>query len=177
MNYRRFRAWLFMAALALPASALAQVAYTTQNVNVRAGPGRDYPLVAWIVPGTRVAVAGCLADLKWCDVIIGATRGWVYARFLSYPYENRSVVILGSGPTLALPIITFSIGPYWNHYYRNRPWFGDRSRWEHRPPPAVRPPQPRPPAVHRPMPKPPGGARPHAPRPGTVPGTNRPGPG
>ena len=75
MNYRRLRAWLFVVALALPASALAQIADTTQDVNVRAGPGRDYPLVAWVVPGTQVTVVGCLADWKSCDVIIGATRG------------------------------------------------------------------------------------------------------
>jgi uncharacterized protein YraI len=53
-----------------------------------------------VVPGTQVTVGGCLADRKWCDVIIGATRGCGCARFLSYPYESRSVAILGNGPAL-----------------------------------------------------------------------------
>ena len=160
MNRGRLCRLLFVLALVLPASAIAQIAYTTRNVNVRAGPGRDYPLVTWLVPGTQVTVVGCIADWKWCDIIVGSLRGWVYARFLSYHYENSDVLILGYGPMLGLPIVTFSIIPYWDSYYRSRPWFGDRSRWEHRPPPPMRPP-----AVHRPMPRPPAPTGPMAPRP------------
>lgn len=165
MNRRRLGILLFVLAFLLPASALAQIAYTTRNVNVRAGPGRDYPLVTWLVPGTQVTVVGCLADWKWCDVIVGSLRGWVYARFLSYHYDNGDVLILGYGPMLGLPIVTFSIIPYWDSYYRSRPWYHDRSHWEHRPPPPMRPPGGRLP------PRPPAPTGPMAPRPsaGTVP--------
>jgi len=148
---------LIVLGLVLATTASAQSAYTTQDVNVRAGPGRDYPLVAWLAPGTQVAVVGCLNTWKWCDVIVGSNRGWVYARFLASPYQNQNVPIISGGATIGLPIVTFSIVPYWNSYYRGRPWYSNRPHWEHRPPPVVRPPtpppRPRPPVV-RPPPKP-----------------------
>jgi uncharacterized protein YraI len=153
---RRF-SWLIVVSLALAAAASAQTAYTTQDVNVRAGPSGDYPLVASLAPRTQVTLFGCLNTWKWCDVGVGPNRGWVYARFLASPYQNQSVPIISGGATLGLPIVTFSIVPYWDNYYRGRPWYGTRPQWQHRPPPAVRPPppppRPRPPVV-RPPPKP-----------------------
>lgn len=51
---------MLLAALALPAAAWAQVAYTTQPVNMRAGPDREYPQVAWLPSGAAVNVIGCV---------------------------------------------------------------------------------------------------------------------
>src|ERR1017187_6815101 len=113
--------WLIVLGLVLATTASGQTAYTTQDVNVRAGPGRDYPLVAWLTPGTQVAVVGCLNTWKWCDVIVGPNRGWVYARFLASPYQNQNLTIISGGATIGLPMVTFSIVPYWNSYYRGRP--------------------------------------------------------
>lgn len=140
---------LLVAALALPAVVCAQVAYTTQAVNVRAGPDREYPQVAWLPGGAPVTVAGCIDGYRWCDVVAGPNRGWVYAKFLSYPYQNRPVPIINGGAILGLPLITFSIGPYWDNYYRGRPWYGNRHYWYNRPAP---PPYYRPPPVYRPPP-------------------------
>jgi uncharacterized protein YraI len=130
--------------LALSLAAFAQTALTTQDVNVHAGPSKDYPLVAWLRPGTQVAVAGCLSTWTWCDVIVGPNRGWVYARYLAYLYQNQNVPIISGGAMLGLPIVTFSIVPYWDSYYRGRPWYGNRPHWQYRPPPSVRPPPPPP---------------------------------
>ena len=69
-------------------------------------------------------VFGCLSDYRWCDVSYGPNRGWVYAGFLSYTYQNRPVVIYQSGSVIGFPIITFSIGTYWDTYYRGRPGTG-----------------------------------------------------
>jgi uncharacterized protein YraI len=146
--------------LALALAASAQTAYTTQDVNVHAGPSKDYPLVAWLRPGTQVAVAGCLSTWTWCDVVVGPNRGWVYARYLAYPYQNQNVPIISGGASLGLPIVTFSIVPYWNSYYRGRPWYGNRPHWQYRPPPSVSPPSP-----PRPKPPPPGIRPPPQPKP------------
>ena len=154
-------------ALALALPAMAQQAVTTDWVNLRAGPGRDYPLVARLRPDTPIQVEGCLSGYQWCDVSIGPDRGWIYAERLSYVYQDRPVPILGWGARIGLPIIGFSIGSYWDDYYRQRPWYGQRPRWDHRPPPGPphhRPPprpSPRPPP-HATMP-PPGHAQPPAP--------------
>lgn len=157
----------------LAASASAQQAYTTRQVNLRAGPDRGYPQVAYVGAGQSVYVNGCINDYRWCDITAGPNRGWAYAKFIEYPYQNRRVVIYDNGATLALPIVSFILGSYWNDNYRNRPWYGQQNNWNNwrpgnRPPPAYgngygngnrfRPqPQPtRPPVVERPNP-----GRPH----------------
>ncbi len=161
--------------LAQPTAALAQLAYTTTTVNMRAGPDPSYPLVLRVYPGTQVNVIGCLDNWIWCDVGVGPDRGWVFAQYLAYPYQGQRVPIYGYGPTIGLPIVTFTIGPYWDNYYRNRPWWNQRSYWYQRPPPHYyRPPPPsyRPPSYRPPPhgggppPRPPGGGRPPPPPPG-----------
>jgi uncharacterized protein YraI len=177
-----------------------QYAYVTRDVNMRAGPDPSYPLVARLPAGTSVAVGGCLQSYTWCDVYTNDVRGWVYASYLAYPYQSSEVPIYSYGPALGLPIITFSIGSYWDNYYRGWPFYSNRSYWYghpwRAPPPRFhsgwRPPPP--PPSHRPpgyRPPPPGGYRPqpeggyhppgngHRPPPGDYrpPSNNRPPPG
>lgn len=162
------------------------------TVNLRAGPSTAYPVVAVMGQGTAVQVFGCEDGYGWCDVQVGASRGWVAADYLQMPSPSGPVVVASSGMLLALPIIAFSFGTYWDSYYRAYPWYVQRSyyypywnRYPHgypppprypppgwRPPPPVpgwRPPPPvpgwRPPPGGYPPPgsgRPPGGARPPA---------------
>lgn len=138
MIRHRFIGSAIIAGLVLCGSALAEDAYTAKDANLRAGPSRDYPLVARIPAGSSVEVAGCLNDYAWCDVIAGPDRGWMYAGNLEYPYEGHRVMILQEGPVIGLPIVTFSVGSYWDNYYRGRPWYGRRSYWSARPLPQHR---------------------------------------
>ena len=202
MNSTRtlFTSALLALAGSAPLAAAAQEARTSQWANLRAGPQQDYPLVARLGPGTPLLVQGCTSGYGWCDVIApDDLRGWVYAGNLVYPYQNAQVPVIGYGALIGLPIVTFFIGNYWGDHYRHRPWYGNRGRWEDRPPPrppAFRPPPPprpgirpppgefRPPPGVRPLPgmrpppdvRPPGsgGGRPPGFRP---PGENRPPPG
>lgn len=66
-------------ALASMASQAQQVAHATKDVNLRAGPERDYPVVAILQAGVTMTVMGCLPDYRWCDVVAGPNQGWVYA--------------------------------------------------------------------------------------------------
>ena len=125
--------FLITAGLLCSAAVFAQQAWTTRQVNVRAGPDREYPLVATLDAGTQVEVAGCVDDYRWCDIFHGEIRGWVYAKGLQYGYESRRVPIYDYGAVIGVPIITFSILSYWDDYYRNRPFYRDRPRWERRP--------------------------------------------
>ena len=110
-----------------------QEAVTSKNVNLRAGPSRDYPLVAQIPEGSSVQVVGCQENYAWCDVVTGPDRGWVYSGNLEYPYEGQAVPILQEGPVIGFPIVSFSVGPYWDNYYRGRPWYARRSYFAARP--------------------------------------------
>jgi uncharacterized protein YraI len=157
----------------LPMEPLAQVvvtrpipttqAFTTAAVNLRAGPDRSFPLVSWLQGGAPVTVFGCLNGWHWCDVAFGFNRGWVYGRFLALPFNGQQVLIMNSGPRFGVPMVTFSVGPYWGAHYRGRPWY-------HQPPPRgwgpppPRPPPPRPPSASAPPPsRPPSGSQPPPP--------------
>lgn len=172
-----------LAATLLAASATAQQAYTTRQVNLRAGPDRAYPLVAYVGAGQPVYVNGCVDDYRWCDITAGPHRGWAFARFLEFPYQNSRLSIYDNGSLLAIPIVSFILGSYWNDYYRDRPWYRHYNRWNDwrpgtppppgwrpeprppRPPVVVQPPPPRPPVVRPQPPRPPVYERPNPGRP------------
>ena len=132
----------FLLALAIascvPPTA-AQTATITNSVNVRAGPDNSFPTVTWLLGGKSVTVEGCTANWRWCDVSAGRDRGWVYARFLSYPFNGSAVTILKGGPNLGLPQVDFSLGPYWDAHYQAQRWYGQKAdmqrSWDRRPPP------------------------------------------
>lgn len=143
--------------LAAPAPALAQSpAFTSTTVNLYAGPAGDYPVVAQVPGGVSIAVMGCVSGYSWCDVSLPGLRGWVYGGYISYPYQGARVPLMNYGATIGLPILTFSLGAYWGNYYRDRPWYGNQSRWNRHPgprpgpPPGIRPPShgARPPGGH-----------------------------
>ncbi|MGO4199413.1 SH3 domain-containing protein [Rhizobium sp. YAF28] len=124
-----------------PAIASAAEGYSTANVNMRAGPSTSYPAVAVIPLGESVEIHGCLADVPWCDVEFYGGRGWVAGRYVQAVYQSRRVYV---GPEyyrpLGIPTVVFSVGNYWDRYYRNRDFYRDRDRWRrgpdfYRPPP------------------------------------------
>jgi uncharacterized protein YraI len=128
MYLKRLRI-LGAAAALVPLAAAADPAITTQGVNMRAGPDTAYPRVAFIARGVPVDVVGCVEGWRWCDVIAGPNRGWVWAQNLSYRYANRPTIISNGGATLGIPLLSFSIAPYWDSYYRARPWYNNRDYW------------------------------------------------
>lgn len=119
--------------LAFPALAQAADAYVTGNVSLRAGPDLDYPLIDRIPAGTEVDVQGCTDGWEWCDVIVFGDRGWVAGNYIEYEYEDQPVLVPEYGARIGIPVITFVIGDYWDHYYRSRPFYRERDRWYSRP--------------------------------------------
>lgn len=105
----------------------AQNAWVYGRTSLRAGPDRGYPQVAWLGGGSTVYVHGCVRGYHWCDVSSGPYRGWVNARNLQYTYQNRRVLVYGNG--YGFPVVGFTVGSYWDSYYRDRPWYGHRSHW------------------------------------------------
>jgi len=141
----RLRLLLALAVVSCIPLAAAQTALITTSVNVRAGPDAAFPTVTWLLGGTSVTVVGCLANWRWCDVIAGRDRGWVYARFLAYSFEGSAITIVKGGPNLGLPAIEFSLGPYWDAHYQGQRWFAQKAQWQRRwdqqrPPPEWRDP-------------------------------------
>jgi uncharacterized protein YraI len=80
-------------------------------------------------PGAVVQVFGCEQAYNWCDVQMGADRGWVDAAYLQAPAPSGAVVIASSPAVVGVPIVTFSFNNYWNTYYVGRPWYGRRATY------------------------------------------------
>jgi uncharacterized protein YraI len=114
----------------VPATASASSpGFVTTNLNVRAGPGTQFPAVAVFPAGSRVNVIGCTRGFGWCDVSARGIRGWVSGSFLEVAHQNRRVRAPSFGAQIGLPIISFQIGNYWDNHYRGRSWYDQRSRF------------------------------------------------
>ncbi len=168
---------LAMALGVLGGGAQAQAAYTAMSVQLRAGPGLDYPVVAILPPGSQVWVQGCVEDYSWCDVVVGSERGWIYSGNIQSYYDDVSgYVPLYYGAWFGIAAYPFFINDYWGRYYYNRPWYPQLNRWaNHHPPGRIHPPPVgRPPSrpgygTTGPQPHGPGRSPVHPPAPGGVP--------
>ena len=132
MNKMLFAALAVARVITLPASAQAQSrAIATTDVNLRAGPSTSYPAVNVVGAGDRVRVFGCLDTRAWCDVGYDGQRGWMSSNYLADARERRY-----TGPRyvdrMDAPVISFSIGRYWDDHYRGRNFYRDRDRYDDR---------------------------------------------
>lgn len=129
MLIRLSLALIAVAFTALPATAQSrpEIAYTTANLNMRAGPGTNYPVIATVPRGRGVTVFGCTPDYRWCDAAFVNVKGWVSGRYLSYG---------GNGVHQQRPIPNTGVYPGAPRYQRNYP--------DHRRPPVFQPGQPYP---------------------------------
>lgn len=121
---------LVAGAALVPAAAQAATGFTTQPTQLRAGPDYDYPTIRMINPDRRVEIFGCLNDWSFCDVGYRSDRGWVDARDVAVDYRSRRARLVDAGPYVGIGFLSFSFGNYWDNYYRGRPFYNDRGRWE-----------------------------------------------
>lgn len=125
---------LAAAALGAGPAAAADHGYVTANLNLRAGPGGNYPVVATMQAGSGVTIYGCLSGWTWCDVDWRGYRGWAAGSYLQVVYRNRRGPITSYGTYIGLPFIAFSVDSYWRDHYRHRRFYDQLPRWTgHRP--------------------------------------------
>jgi uncharacterized protein YraI len=120
-----------LAGIAVPALAAAAPGFATGNVNIRAGPGTDYPVITTISAGSGVEIIGCLSGWAWCDVAWAGARGWVAGNYLQAVYQEQRVYLPTYAPRVGLPVVSFSFG-YWDTHYRARPFYRERDWWRDR---------------------------------------------
>jgi uncharacterized protein YraI len=116
-------AWLPLA----PAMARSMDGYVVRSTIMRAGPDYDYPAVQRLRRDSEVTVYGCLRDWNWCDVSNRYERGWVPRQNIVVSYRGRRRYI---GSSMGILILSFSFGNYWDSYYRDRPFYSQRPRWQ-----------------------------------------------
>ncbi|MEP3045633.1 MAG: SH3 domain-containing protein [Roseibium sp.] len=105
------------ALLSVPAIAQSRpaIAYSTANLNMRAGPGTNYQVITTLPVGAGVTIFGCTADFKWCDAAFTNVKGWVSGKYLSYG---------GAGIYYGRPIPSTGINLGVPRYYQNYPVYG-----------------------------------------------------
>lgn len=128
MKHLRILAFAATAMLASSTWASAQEAFTTGDVNMRAGPGSRYPVVTTIPEDREVFIHGCLSNWDWCDVSWRRNRGWVFSDYLEALYRNRRIAFDEYRTFVDIPFVSFGF-TYWDRYYRDRPWFDDWDHW------------------------------------------------
>src|SRR5262245_12676826 len=104
-------------ALLFPLAAHAYEGYVVADVNLRAGPDVDYPPITMLPAGAPVSIQGCIGGGTWCDVIAGYDRGWVAGTYLEEAWRGNRVIVTDYGASIGIPVVAFSLGAYWGHYY------------------------------------------------------------
>ena len=95
-------------ALMLTGSAYAQTAVTaTADLNIRSGPGPQYPVVGVIDVDGQAGLEGCLEDSKWCRVSYNGAQGWAYSDYLIADYSGREVVVTQRPPEAGIPMVKY----------------------------------------------------------------------
>jgi uncharacterized protein YraI len=81
------------AALISAGSAYADtMATASRDLNVRAGPGTQNPVIGVIGSGQSVNISGCEQSGRWCTVAFDGGEGWVSARYLAGIEAGQVVV-------------------------------------------------------------------------------------
>ncbi len=114
---------------AAPSVAEAAPGFSVARVNVRAGPGTQFPAVGSLPRGTRIDVRGCVDGYEWCDVAFRGGRGWVSARFLEVLADGRRGRLGDPRFRAPLPILPWDLNGYWGENYRNRGFYRDADRY------------------------------------------------
>ncbi len=100
--------------------------YPISNVNLRAGPGTDFPVILTVQAQAPISILGCLGDYTWCDVVFADDRGWMRSIYLSGFYQGYYYPLSDYAPRLGYSVVSFDINQYWDAYYRDRPFYQER---------------------------------------------------
>jgi uncharacterized protein YraI len=162
---RVIKSAIIAVALLSATAAQAANAIVTTNLNLRTGPGTNYPVIGSIPNGAPVDVSGCTSGYGWCQLSYAGRFGWAASNYLAvrqgsagnYSNNNFSsnAAMIGI-PLIAGVVIGSAISKNNKHDYYDRPHYRPNNN-HYRP----RPSHPRPPHSgwnnnHRPKPSQPG---------------------
>src|SRR5690606_8080645 len=96
------------ALLTLSGAAFAQQAvHATTDLNVRAGPGPEYPVIGSIPIDGEAMLHGCIEGSRWCQVTAGSLEGWAYSDYLIADNSGVEVVLTERPPAMDVPVVTY----------------------------------------------------------------------
>ena len=83
--------------------ALAVPGYSTAHLNLRTGPGTQYPIAGMMEYNVRSNITGCLVDYSWCSVTVAGLNGWASAEYLVV--DKGGEVMQITGPDSGIPVV------------------------------------------------------------------------
>ena len=108
MKKNNFVAMTAGALLALTGAAFAQTTVTAvTDLNIRSGPGPQYPVIGLMNSGAGAALNGCLENSKWCRVDNAGAEGWVYSDYLSADFGGQVAVLTQRPATAEVPVVAY----------------------------------------------------------------------
>ncbi|RRI02702.1 DUF1236 domain-containing protein [Mesorhizobium tamadayense] len=82
------------ALLAMSGAALADTPVSAvTDLNVRAGPGPQYPVIGVLAAGQSATLRGCIEGSKWCAIAEAGGNGWVYSDYVTGDFGGSRVVL------------------------------------------------------------------------------------
>jgi uncharacterized protein YraI len=82
------------ALLAMSGAALAETPVSAvTDLNVRAGPGPQYPVIGVIAAGQSATLSGCIENSKWCTIAEAGGKGWVYSDYVTADFGGSRVIV------------------------------------------------------------------------------------
>jgi len=85
--------------------AFAVTGYSTAHLNLREGPGTQYPVKGVMDYNVRAQITGCLADWSWCSVSVAGQSGWASAQYLVVDEGGRIMEVGVDGPQTGIPTV------------------------------------------------------------------------
>ena len=80
--------------LAMSGAALADTPVSAvADLNVRAGPGPQYPVIGVLAAGQSATLSGCIENSKWCTIAEAGGKGWVYSDYVTADFSGSRVVV------------------------------------------------------------------------------------
>jgi uncharacterized protein YraI len=91
--------------LFLSGQAMAAKAYATTHLNIRSGPGEQYPIVGEMRWNSHGEVDGCVADYSWCHISTANGIGWAAAHYLIENTSRGTETLEKFGAQSGIPVV------------------------------------------------------------------------
>lgn len=112
-----------LAVVGFSTPAQAESGFVSAGVNLRSGPGVNYPIVATVNSGQFLEINGCVTEWNWCEVSWRGFSGWISSHYLRH--QTYGSIAESSNIMINLPTIIFNQDDYWDKHYRDRPFYNE----------------------------------------------------
>jgi hypothetical protein len=78
------------------------------DLNIRSGPGPEYPVIGFIQAQDPVSMVGCIEGSLWCQITHKGKEGWAYSQYLATQSAGNRVIISERRPDVVVPTVTYN---------------------------------------------------------------------